>query len=348
MTTNATTAVEPFDVHTASDDDLAAYYDLSVAEHLEFWPEDPVDPFEQWRRQVLEQPSWRKAHRWILRRADGGSIEGCATLRLGYTETNREQGDLDVYVRSERRGAGLARALLAPALDAAEADGRTMINAGGKDGSTATAFCEALGAQRKIVERKSRLVLERLDRSMLESWVARAAERAVGYSLLAWDGPVPEEYLERFVQLSMVMNTAPKDDLEVEDWVHTPERQRENEQRGLDQGFTWWTLVARHDDRDELAGYTEFVFPPSHPHVAWQEATAVDPKHRDKGLGRWLKATNALRLLDEKPEIRHVDTWNAFSNGPMLGINIAMGFEIVNAFAAYQITTEALRRRLGA
>ena len=211
-----------------------------------------------------------------------------------------------------------------------------------------SSFCDHVGAVRGSVERKSRMVLADVDRAMLEGWVAKARERAQGYSLLAWDGPVPEEYLERYVQLTMVMNTAPRDDLDVEDWVHTPERQRENEERYAAKGFRRWTLVARHDDSDELAGYTEFEFPPAHPDVVWQEATAVDPKHRDKGLGRWLKAANALRLLDEKPEVRHVDTWNAFSNGPMLGINIAMGFEVVNTFAAYQIETAALRAKLGA
>lgn len=340
------TTVEPFDATTASDDDLAALFDLYAAELAEYWPEDPVDPFEQWAKERRHPPSWRKVPRWVVRGADGRAIDGVATLDLNFTETNRDHAGLDVYVRPERRRAGLARDLLRPALDAADVEGRTLLDVGGPDGTIATAFCEAMGAARKSVERKSRMVLDQVDRSMLEDWVARAAERASGYSLLAWDGPCPDEYLERFVQLTMVMNTAPRDDLEMDDWVHTPERHRESEQRGLDHGFRWWTLVTRHDDSDELAGYTEFVFSPAHPHAAWQEATAVDPKHRDKGLGRWLKATNALRLLDERPDIRYVDTWNAFSNGPMLGINIAMGFEIINTFAAYQIETAALLDRL--
>lgn len=341
--TNAT--VQPFDVTTANDDELRRLYDLNVAEAVELWSEDPVDPFDHWRKELLGAPSWRKHHRWVARGADS-TLDGFAKLTLGYTETNRHIADVDVYVRPERRHQGIARDVLVPALEAAAVDGRTLLNLGGPDGSVASSFAAAMGAEKRSVERKSRMVLADVDRAMLEAWVERARERAEGYSLLAWDGPCPDEYLERFVQLSMVMNTAPKDDLEMEDWVHTPDRQRENEQRGIDQGFTWWTLVARHDDSDELAGYTEFVFPAAHPEVAWQEATAVDPKHRDKGLGRWLKATNALRLLDERPEVRHVDTWNAFSNGPMLGINIAMGFEVVNTFAAYQITTEALQKRL--
>jgi hypothetical protein len=31
----------------------------------------------------------------------------------------------------------------------------------------------------------------------------------------------------------------------------------------------------------------------------------------------------------------------------MLGINIAMGFEVIKSFSEYQIRTEALRERLG-
>ena len=343
-----TIAVEPFDVSTASEDDLHALHDLGGTELAELWPEDPPEPFEQWRKDVLSKPSWRRTDRWVVRSEDGGGrLDAVATLGLAFTETNRDQAELEVYVRAERRGAGVATALLRAALAAAAAEGRTMLNVGGPDGSTATSFCDALGAERRSVERKSRLVLAGLDRAMLEGWVERARERAEGYSLLAWDGPVPDEYLDRFVQLSMVMNTAPRDDLEVEDWVHTPERHRENERRAEERGYSFWTLVARHDDSDELAGFTELVFPPAHPHVVWQEATAVDPKHRDKGLGRLLKATNALRLLDERPEVRHVDTWNAFSNGPMLGINIAMGFEIVKSISEYQVRTETALGRLG-
>jgi GNAT superfamily N-acetyltransferase len=105
--------------------------------------------------------------------------------------------------------------------------------------------------------------------------------------------------------------------------------------------------VGRHDATDELVGYTEIMFPSHVSEGAWQEATAVDPTHRDKGLGRWLKATNGLRLFTEKPHVEYVDTWNAFSNAPMLGINIAMGFEVIKSFSEYQIRSEALKERLG-
>ena len=335
--------VEPLDVATAPEAELRALYDLAVVEHDELWAEDPVEPFELWRKQVTEPPSWMKRECWVARDEPGAPLLGWSYLRLGFTETNRDQADIGSYVRPEARRRRVAMALIRPALDRAAEEERVVLNAGGVTDSPGTLFCERLGGERKITERKSRMVLADVDRSMLEDWVVRAKERAVGYSLVAWDGPVPDEYLEKFVNLTMVMNTAPRDDLEMEDWIRTPERHREAERRAIDQGSSWWTLVARHDVTDELVGYTEIVFPPHAEDVAWQEATAVDPTHRDKGLGRLLKATNALRLLDEKPAVRYVDTWNAYSNAPMLGINIAMGFEVVKSLSEYQLRTETAR-----
>ena len=346
MTTDLDLELVAIDAPTAGEAELRTIYDLYAAEHHEDWSEDPVMPFERWRDQVTTPVSWSRTHRWVARdRADGAAL-GWAYLGLSFTETNRELASLGTYVRPAARRRGVAKALLREAVATASADGRTMLNGAAITGSDGAGFAEAIGAECKITERKSRMVLPDVDRPMLEDWVVRAKERAEGYSLLAWDGPVPDEYLEKFVALTMVMNTAPRDDLEMEDWVHTPERHREAEQRALAQGNSWWTLVARHDESDELVGYTELNFPPHAPEAAWQEATAVDPTHRDKGLGRWLKATNCLRLFAEKPAVEYVDTWNAFSNAPMLGINIAMGFEVVKSLSEYQITTEALLSRL--
>ncbi len=338
--------IEPFQPETASQQELRALYDLDLEMHDEFWSEDPKPPFEMWENDLRDVPSWSRRLRWVAWSEDRERAVGSGWLLMGFTESNRHLAHWEVSVRQDSRRQGLGLQLLEPMVAAAETEGRSLMESGAPTDTPGTAFLEALGAERKIVERKSRMVLADVDREMLEDWVARAAERAGDYSLLAWDGPVPEEYLQRFVDLTMVMNTAPRDDLEREDWVHTPERQRENEQRFAAKGETWWTLVARHDATDQLVGYTEFFFPREHPEVAWQESTAVDPVHRGRGLGRWLKAVNCLRLLDERPEIRYVDTWNAFSNGPMLAINVAMGFEVVKSYSEYQIPTERLAAAL--
>jgi len=335
--------IEAFVPAEATEDDLRARYDLDRELWEELWAEDPMPPFEQWRKEITDTPSWQRTARWVVWNDDRNEIVGASSISMQFTETNRNLAEIDVSVRGASRRQGLGAALLEPVVAEAETENRTMLGGGAPTDTAGTSFALALGGVEKIVERKSRALMSGIDRDLLESWVRRAEERATGYSLLQWDGPVPEEYLDKFVALTMVMNTAPRDNLEMDDWIETPERYREREERQARQGFERWTLVCRHDETDELVGFTEFMFSDDYdPKAAWQEATAVNPVHRDKGIGRWLKAVNALRLMDDRPDIDYIDTWNAYSNGPMLGINITMGFEIVKSYSEYQISTERL------
>ncbi|MDQ1396172.1 MAG: hypothetical protein QOG64_1431, partial [Acidimicrobiaceae bacterium] len=87
------------------------------------------------------------------------------------------------------------------------------------------------------------------------------------------------------------------------------------------------------------------------PQRAWQGDTAVDPAHRNRGIGRWLKAAMLLHVMDERPELRRIETENAGSNDAMLGINVALGFEVLQWQAEWQVNlpvlAAAVRDRLG-
>src|SRR5205823_5758149 len=96
--------------------------------------------------------------------------------------------------------------------------------------------------------------------------------------------------LDAYVAHMEVMNTAPRDELDMEDWLESPERYIEDWARNDALGDHGWTLCARHDPTGELAGFTEVYFADWMGDLAWQGNTGVDPGHRDKGLGRWLKA----------------------------------------------------------
>jgi GNAT superfamily N-acetyltransferase len=203
-------------------------------------------------------------------------------------------------------------------------------------GSEGAAGVRALGAEVGLIERISRLRTAEVDRALLDHWIARAPERAAGYSLVGWDDRCPDELLERFAAVTGVMNTAPRGDLDMEDEVYTPEMIREFEGSMARKGTRIWTLAARHDATGELVGYTALFLRKHRPWHADQGDTGVDPAHRDKGLGRWLKAVNLRRLLDERPAVEVVDTGNASSNEPMLHINVALGFRPLAEIEAIQ------------
>jgi mycothiol synthase len=186
------------------------------------------------------------------------------------------------------------------------------------------AFAAALGASTGNVERQNRVRVADLDRALLESWNVPAP----GYSLVTYDGICPDDLVEEVVALNDVMNDAPRTE-SLGQWSYTIEKLRGAEASLTGDERTKWYVAARHDATGELAGYTELVVCDHRPWRVDQGDTAVAPAHRGHGLGRWLKAVNALRVLDEWPGAQVIETWNDGTNRWMLAINEAMGFRPV-------------------
>jgi mycothiol synthase len=208
-------------------------------------------------------------------------------------------------------------------------------------------FLPSLGFEAKQVGRLSRVHCKEIDRALMQRWVDDAATAAAGYDLLAIDDRVPDDVVERWLTLESVMNTAPRDDLEMEDFVPNVERFRVHEGHALEQGYGLWRLIAVDRATGEWAGFTELFFSPHHPEIVEQGGTGVVPSHRGHGLGRWLKAANVLRLFEERPESERIETWNARSNGPMLDINVAMGFEVARWDTTFQAPIQAVEAAVG-
>lgn len=82
------------------------------------------------------------------------------------------------------------------------------------------------------------------------------------------------------------------------------------------------TAVFAYEDRE----YTD----------AFQGITIVDPAHRGHRLGTLLKLVN-LRLVRENfPNITTIWTDNADVNAPMIDINVALGYQILDATGEFQ------------
>jgi GNAT superfamily N-acetyltransferase len=187
-------------------------------------------------------------------------------------------------------------------------------------------------------------MLADVDRAMVERWVAEGPKRAPGYSVIAIDGPSPDDLVEQIVACKHVMNTAPRESLELDDAVLTVDQEREMERSIFARGFARRLVVARHDATGALVGFTELSHSDHElPETVWQWGTGVAPEHRGHALGKWLKAVNLLRVMDEWPDAADIRTHNADSNDPMLGINHALGFKPFTVDISWQVPVDKAR-----
>lgn len=337
--------IEQIDTTTVDEsvlNELADYYVLVEAEEM---PGDPPTPAEVQINDWRHINSHRPAPRWVLRDDDG--IAGAA---VGYysIDQNLENGFGRVHVHPEKRGRGYARALATPLFDHLEERGRHRFETWVKKDNPAERLLENAGLKRVYEDKRSRLLIADLDQEMMRSWVDRARERASDYALVNYQPPLPDEIVQRFCDLTFIMNTAPREDYEADDEVQTPEEWRETEANVIDSKSQLHVLIAVHRPSGDFAGYTMLQTMDLQPDLAWQWDTGVDPTHRNKGLGRWLKAEMILRTIASFPDLARVDTYNAGSNEPMLNINIAMGFKPVHLSHLWQGELATVREHLRA
>lgn len=340
--------IESYDGSTAPESVLRDVKAVWDAEFADLHPEDP--PYTAGELEgLLRSPSERaKKLRWLARDDDDdGTPIGRLDLSLPTAGANEQLAVVDLYVVPSARKQGVGTTFVRTMLEALEAEGRSRVRTSIVEGSPGDAFFGALAGTVGRTNRKSRMVVAALDRAMIRRWIEQAEAAAAGYSLRWLDVPTLDDAdMAEYIEVRLMMNTAPKGDLEDEPWAHTPDTMREEAAELVAEGCHRWSLVAVEDATGAFAGFTELILADSAPENAWQGGTAVRIEHRNHGLGRWLKATVAERLIAECPAVRFVDTENAYSNEPMLKINTAMGFEIIKTVNDWQAPVAAIRTAL--
>jgi mycothiol synthase len=316
--------IEEWDVNAASEDELRERYAFGAVIEQENDPDTPVEPWETWRRDMLDTSPFFEAKRWLVR--DSAGIIAAGWLGLSRTESNAHRANFNIDVRLDARRNGIGREVLSVIADAAEADGRSTLASGAVKDSPGEAFLGAVGMEHKLLDRRSRLVVGNVDQSLIDGWIADAETKTSDYSLLWFNEPVPDEYVNAVIELEETMNDAPRDDMDMEDWHESVEEFRDGEARFFAKGKKCLYVVARHDPTGQFAGFTCVSWHPALPQLVWQQGTAVRREHRGHALGRWLKASNFNALLAANPEVEFIDTFNAGTNKWMLAINDDMGF----------------------
>jgi GNAT superfamily N-acetyltransferase len=326
--------VEPFDVGSAAESDLLAW--CAVQEHVRLlsYPDGFLPPVVHTLNRYRNRSPMRRNLVWVAR--DDSGIAAAMEADWWEAPDNRDRVWLFVDVPSPSPVVG---ALAAAAAEALRPLGRTTMMVDVPEGSPFSPWLAARGGKLGSIEQHNVLALERLSRDDIARDASAVAE---GYEVVWFAGPVPDDLLEAYATLALTMNTAPRDDLTMDDWTYTPERIRDWEAGLAARGHVPYTAVARHVATDELVAFTQLIVAPDWPEVVEQDDTAVAVPHRGHGLGLLVKATNLLRLLDERPEARRVVTWNAASNEHMVAVNRRLGFVCEHVWENWEVPLDGL------
>ncbi len=268
-------------------------------------------------------------------------------LTVSFDENNPHLFSLDLYILKPYRKRGHTRPLLERVMAFAHKHNRTLVTV-----STISSvpegqgFAERVGATKGMEESTNQLVLSEVNQKRLADWVGLAHTKAHEFEMGFWGGHFPEAEIDAIAELFTVMNSAPRDDLAMEDWHTTPEELREGEAYALARGVERWVLCVRHRPSGTLAGFTETYWYPENPKNLEQNATGVLPEYRGNGLGKWLKAAMIQKVLVERPVVEHIRTGNANSNAPMLAINNQLGFELYRSRTIWQLEIARLKAYL--
>ncbi len=325
--------IEEVDTRTAPEELLREMHEYYLPLSEEMLPCDPPMPFERRAADWRQVRSDHSVPRWLLR-VDGEIV--ASALAWMDLEQNLGQGMGWIYVRPADRGRGHARTLAAVLFDRLEEQGRKLFDTYVTEGDPAEQLCERAGLVKVYREMRSRLKVADVDMALMRTWIERAGDRAADYELCGLQAPFPDDAVDKYCELQFQMNTAPMEDFDFEDdEVLEPHIWREQEQRSAASFHNLLTFVAVHRPDGEFVGSTTVQTDHLQPDQAWQWETIVHPDHRNRGLGRLLKATMIERIVRDWPLVERIDTYNAGSNQPMLDINVAMGFRpilVTNTF----------------
>jgi GNAT superfamily N-acetyltransferase len=326
-----------------TDDELAAMYLVESEIESERWPGRAPQPLEKYLAFARSLPSQFDDHTWLAEAEDGTTL-GCSACWSNTAGDSRIM-ECYVYVRPSCRSQGVGWQLAEALIAEARSEGRSLLVWATYDSVPGgEALSRRLGGRAARINRTSELQLRDLDWELVRSWIDDGPRRARGYALEFWEGPFPADLLDDAATFHHIMNTAPRDDLEIADITLEPEQVAEIDRHLVEAGRQRWAILVRSPDGTCVGG-TEMTFESWESTVGFQQNTGIHPAHRGLGLGKWAKATMLARIKDQRPEVNVVRTGNAFSNEPMLAINTALGFKVVEMRTEWQGDTRHLHSR---
>ncbi len=273
----------------------------------------------------------------------GGEVVGAGWMRTPLLH-NLELAEVAVHVVPDHRRRGIGSALLDRLEEVARQRGRRILTAltpwaydAGSTGDWGSGPCFARAAGFDLalseVQRELRLPV---DEALLERLADDAARAHAAYTLRSWVGPVPDDLLQGWAEITSTLATeAPTGDLELEEETVSTEAVREGETTVERQGRTKYNTVALDADGTVVA-YSDLATTIHEPGRSYQWGTLVRRGHRGHRLGVAVKVANLRLLQRERPDIVRLTTYNAEVNTHMVAVNEAMGFVPIARLGDFQ------------
>jgi GNAT superfamily N-acetyltransferase len=333
-------SVDVGQIDPRDDDAFDDWFGAVRATDMERWPDKPGWQRVERLAMALDE-NGPEEHRLLVARDGTGTVRGVADIEL-YRRENVELARVELRVLPASRRRGIGSSLLAAVEQIVVAAGRTEL--GGMDETPARAdragfadYEDAAGPfavrhgfalAQTMVRRELRLPLSpRHARALADSPKARPP----GYSLITFADRWPDELIADRCELGRRMSTdVPIGEQELDEEVWDEARVRQIEAAFAAQNRAKVITVARHDDSERLAGFTEIAVPLGAPESVWQHDTLVMREHRGHSLGFAMKSANLAALEQRFPAARTVSTWNAAENAPMIAVNDEMGFQVAS------------------
>ncbi|HET8740067.1 MAG TPA: GNAT family N-acetyltransferase [Acidimicrobiia bacterium] len=262
----------------------------------------------------------------FLTRDGTGEVVGTCETHYSADGTNPETLRCGIFVWPEFRRAGAGTAMLGHIARIGKELARTKLLSYHFDTVPAGgAFAAAIGATEGRKTHENVLHIADLDAGLMQRWVEEGDRNAPGYTVRVTEGDWPEELFEDIANLLLILERdMPRSDGQApRNW--DAELVRELQEQFKDGVDVIWGM-AFDGSSGKAVGMSEMFRRKTDPTTWIVTTTMVDPDHRGKSIGKWLKGAVNLAALEAWPEGIYEETANAFSNDAMLAINHAMGF----------------------
>jgi len=329
---------------SGTDAELAALHAVESPVEAERRPDLVPKPVEAYIAFARSLPSQFDDHAWLAETPDDTAI--ASGFCWSNTAGDARVMECDLFVRRDHRREGIGSLLLSVIREETAEEGRSLLAWSTFDAAPAgDAFSRRLGARVARVNRTSELVLADADWQMVQAWADAKQARERGYRIEMIDGVFPAHLRADAARFHHIMQTAPRDDLDIGDVTLDTNDIAELDRALLETGRSRWTAFVRDAD-GACVGGTEVTFEPWEPTTALQQNTGIDPSHRGLGLAKWVKAAMLERIRHDRPDVERTRTDNAFSNAPMLAINEALGFKVISTRTEWQADVSEVSRTL--